>query len=322
MRMRRWATMTGLGTMTLWMMVATILMPMPSPSTVQAADDDTAGALGARLMPLIKAHKGEVAVAVKHLDTGETFVYRQDVPMPTASLIKFPVMIETYRQSEAGEVDLNKMLTLKKEDRVAGSGILTPHFTDGATFSLRDAVRMMIFTSDNTATNMVLDQIGIGSTAAFMEKLGFPETKIHSKTYHRETSVFPERSVKYGLGSTTAADMVALFEKLHKKELVSPAASEAMLVHLRTCDDRDKFPKFLPHGTPLAFKTGSVDESRTCAGIMTTRSGPVALCVLTSKNEDKRWVPENAGNVLCAEVAREVFDHFQPKPAADAPASR
>jgi beta-lactamase class A len=321
MRTRQWAT-TTLGTMFLGLMAATLPMSTTGPSTAQAADDDTAGALGDRLLPLIKAHKGEVAVAVKHLDTGETFVYRQDVTMPTASLIKFPVMIEAYRQSVAGEVDLNKTLTLKKEDKVAGSGTLTPHFSDGATFPLRDAVRLMIFSSDNTATNMVLDQIGIGSTAAYMEKLGFPETKIHSKSFHRETSVFPERSVKYGLGSTTAADMVALFEKLHKKELVSPEASEAMLVHLRTCDDKDKFPKFLPYGTPLAFKTGSVDESRTAAGVMTTGSGPVALCVLTHNNEDRRWVPDNAGNVLCAEVARVVFDHFKPKPAANAPAPK
>ena len=111
--------------------------------------------------------------------------------MPTASLIKFPVMIETYRQAAAKKVDLDRVLTLKEADKVPGSGVLTNHFTAGATFTLRDAVRLMIAFSDNTATNLVLDAIGIGATAATMEKLGYPNTKIHSKVFRRDTSVFP-----------------------------------------------------------------------------------------------------------------------------------
>ena len=84
-----------------------------------------------------------------------------------------------------------------------GSGILTSHFTAGARFTLRDAVRLMIAFSDNTATNLVLDAVGIGSTAATMETMGYPNTKIHSKVFRRDTSVFPERSKQFGLGSTT-----------------------------------------------------------------------------------------------------------------------
>lgn len=266
--------------------------------------------LEARLKPLIAAHKGKVAVAVKHLGTGESFAFEADRPMPTASLIKFPVMIEAYRQREEGRVDFDKIVTLRKEDKVPGSGVLTEHFSAGASFPVIDAVHLMIVFSDNTATNLVLDQIGIGSTAKTMEAMGYPNTKIHSKVYRRDTSVFPERSREFGLGSTTAAEMVRLFEALHRKELVSPEASAAMYAHLLACDDKDKFPRFLPPGTKVAFKTGSVDAARTAAGIIETRSGPVALCVMTAENEDQRWVSDNAGNRLCAEVAREVFDHF------------
>jgi beta-lactamase class A len=273
-------------------------------------------ALESRLMPLIRAHKGEVAVAVKHLDTGESFAYRADEPMPTASLIKFPVMVEAYCQAEAGDLDLAKMLTLKKADMVPGSGILS-QLSEGATFSVRDAIRLMIALSDNTATNLVLDQIGIGSTAATMEKLGYPNTKIHSKSFKRETSVFPERSQRFGLGSTTAAEMVRLFEALHKKELVSPAACDAMVEHLKACDDKDKLPRFLPSGLPVAFKTGSLAEARTAAGIIYSKAGPIAVCVLTNNNEDRRWVPDNAGNLLCAEVAREAYAHFNPEGEPD-----
>src|SRR5207248_5667706 len=138
-----------------------------------------------------------------------------------------------YRQAEAGKVDLGKTLTLTKADKVPGSGILTYHFSDGATFALRDAIRLMIAFSDNTATNLVLDQVGLKSTAETMESLGYPNTKIHAKVFRRETSVFPERSKRYGLGSTTAAEMVRLCEALEQRELVSREASAAMLEHLR-----------------------------------------------------------------------------------------
>jgi beta-lactamase class A len=274
------------------------------------------------LMPLVRAHKGEVALDVKNLKTGESFVYRQDEPMPTASLIKFPVMVEAYRQAAEKQIDLDAKITLKKEDKVPGSGILTYDFSDGSTLAVRDAVRLMIKFSDNTATNLVLDQIGIPSTARTMEAMGYPNTKIHSKSFRRDLSVFPERSQRYGLGSTTASEMVRLLEALHKRELVSREASEAMLAHLKTCDDKDKFPRFLPHGTSIAFKTGSVDEIRTAAGIIETKAGPIALCVLSEKNEDKRYHPDNAGNRLCAEVAREVFQYFEAQAASAAGGGR
>jgi beta-lactamase class A len=285
---------------------------------VPADEPDTD--LPSRLQPLIEAHKGQVAVVVKDLTTGEVFAHRPDEPMPTASLIKFPVMIEAYRQASEGKVDLATMVTLQADDKVPGSGILTEHFSAGATFPLIDAVHLMIAFSDNTATNLVLDRIGIGSTAETMEKLGYPNTKIHSKVYRRDTSLFPERSKQFGLGSTTAAEMVRLCEALHKRELVSTEASEAMRKHLLACDDKNKFPRFLPPGTKVAFKTGSIDAARTAAGVIETPYGPIALCVMTAENEDQRWVPDNAGDSLCAEVAREVFEYYRSK-APDAAAS-
>jgi beta-lactamase class A len=277
----------------------------------------SAASLEGRLVPLVEAHKGKVAIALKHLGTGEAYRYRADVPMPTASLIKFPVMIEAYRQAAEGKLDLKSTVTLRQEDKVPGSGILTDHFSAGTTFPLLDAVHLMIAFSDNTATNLVLDAVGIPATAATMEAMGFPNTKVHSKVYRRDTSAFVERSKEFGLGSTTADDMIALFEKLHRKELVGPEACAAMRAHLLACDDKDKFPRFLPPGTKVAFKTGSVDAARTAAGIIETPAGPVALCVLTAENEDKSWTPDNAGDRLCAEVARAVFDYYKARPQAD-----
>jgi beta-lactamase class A len=289
--------------------LALLLLATIGTSLAHAGDS-----LEARLRPLIDGFRGRVAIAVKHLDTGEVFLGHENDPMPTASLIKFPVMVEAYRQAAEKGLDLKKTVTLEKEDKVPGSGILTYHFSDGATFPLRDAVHLMIVYSDNTATNLVIDEIGIPSTARTMEALGYPNTKIHSKVFRRDTSAFPERSKRFGLGSTTALEMLRLCQALHKGELVNKAASEEMLKHMLACDDKDKFPRFLPPGTKLAFKTGSVDGTRTAAGILTTRRGPVALCVLSAEHADGRFVPDNAGNRLCADVAKAVYDYYPPDP--------
>jgi beta-lactamase class A len=279
-----------------------------------ALADPPTDSLAIRLAPLAKEHKGKVAIAVKHLESGTGYYLNADEPMPTASLIKLPVMIEVYQQAAEGKVKLSDTVTLYDADKVGGSGILTEHFSDGATFPLRDAVRLMIVFSDNTATNLVLDHIGIASTAKRMEAWGFPNTKVHHKSFRSDTtSVFPERSKRFGLGSTTAREMVGLLEKLHQGKLVSPEACQAMVEHLKKCEDRDKFPKLLPSKTVVAHKSGSLESVRTDAGIIYTPGGPVAVCVLSADNEDHRWEPDNAGNVLCARVAREVYDFFAAK---------
>lgn len=272
--------------------------------------------LAERITPLAKAHRGKVAIAIKHLGTGDSYFFNADEVMPTASLIKFPILIEVYQQAAEGKVGLADLLVLRDKDKVPGSGILTYHFSEGATFPLKDAVRLMIVFSDNTATNLVLDRIGLASTNLRMEALGCPNTKVHAKVFRGSTtSLFPERTKKYGLGSTTAREMLGLFERLHQGKLVSPEACKEMLGHLKKCDDKEKLKRFLPEKIAVAHKTGSTSEVRTDAGILYLPGGTVAVCVLTADNEDKSWRSDNAGNVLCGKVAKEVYDYVGAKAA-------
>ncbi len=282
-----------------------------SSSSITVARADVG--LNSRLMPLIDAHKGKVAVAVKHLTLGTAFAYHENQPMPTASLIKFPVMAEAYRQAESGKVDLDAMIELAQDDKVPGSGILTPHFSPGTKLSLRDLIHLMIVYSDNTATNLVLDQIGLASTGRTMEKLGFPNTKIHAKVFRQDSSIFPERSKSFGLGSTTASETIRLYELLFKRELVNAQACDEMLEHLYDCDDKNKLARFLPREIKIAHKGGSVSAVRCDAGIIESPGGTFAICVLTSENADRRWTTDNAGNRLCASIAREAYYYFNPK---------
>jgi D-alanyl-D-alanine carboxypeptidase (penicillin-binding protein 5/6)/beta-lactamase class A len=267
--------------------------------------------LHAHIQQLVHAHHGKVAVFIKHLQTGEEFSVNENEPMPTASLIKLAVMIEVYQQVAEGKIKLSDPITLRKEDRVPGSGVLTDMFTPGLTLCLRDAVRLMIDVSDNTATNLVLDKIGIGATAKRMEAWGYLNTKINAKSFKGSTtSVFPERTKRFGLGSTTAREMVGLLEKLHEGKLVNPEACKEMITILKYCNDREKFPRYLPVDVSVAHKSGWASDVSTDAGILYWKKGPVAICVLTCNNEDKRWSVDNAAHLLCGRIAKEAYDYF------------
>jgi beta-lactamase class A len=296
----------------------------PPPKPPVAADQTT---LEARIKPITDKHKGKIAVAVKNLATGEGYVLNAEEVMQTASLIKLAVMVEAYRQLDAKKVDFAKTLTLTKDDKVPGAGVLTSHFSDGATFPLKDAVRLMIVFSDNTATNMVLDQIGIKAVNDTTKELGLPETRINAKVFKGSTtSVDPERTKKYSLGSTSAAEMVKLMELIHDGKAASAEACQAMLTHMKANDDKELLVRHLPPGTAVAHKTGATNKVRTDAGIMyvpdpthtpkekeSKRTIPVAVCVLTNENEDERWVRDNAAQVTIGDIGKAVYEHHAGK---------
>lgn len=294
-------------------LLAVVLAPPHSESADLAPPDMPTAALADAVEPLIKNHEGDVGVMIRHLTTGATYAYQPDDVMPTASLIKFPVMLTAYQQAAAGKLDLQKPVTYREEDKVPGSGILGPQFTPGVSFPLRDAVRLMMAYSDNVATNLVLKELELPTTNAQMEAWDCPNTKVHAFVFRGSTSIAPDRSKKYGLGSTTAREMVRLLDKLHRGECGSEEQTKQMLDHLRAIESNARLAKFLPAGTKVAMKTGSVNAVRTVAGIIETPNGPFAICVLTNNNKDQRWSDDNAGQILSAEIAREAYRVFNPK---------
>ena len=274
------------------------------------------------LAPFAKAHEGKVAIAVKNLDTGESYSLNADEPMPTASLIKFPVMVEAYYQFAEGKAKPTDMCVYERDPKVPGSGILVEHFSAG-----HDVLPPRRRPPDDRLVATTWRPTSCSTTSASRPRpSGWSRSACRTlrftpRSFRRDTSVFPERSKKFGLGSTTANEMVKLLEMLHENKLVGPAACAEMRKHMEKCDDKDKFPRFLPPGTKVEHKTGSVNDARTDAGIIyvpdagsirrTTQ--PIAVCVMTNDNKDHRWRPDNAGNLLCAKVAKAVYDHFAAK---------
>lgn len=266
--------------------------------------------LEARLKPLIEGHRGEVGVMIRHLPSGQTFKHRETVAMPTASLIKFPLLMATAKALEEGDVSLDGRIKLTKEDQVPGSGILTEHFAPGLELTLHDAIHLMIAYSDNTATNLVIDQVGLNATNELMAELGCDATRLNSKVYRRDTTNNLERSKKYGLGSTSSEDMVRLLEMLDAGEFVDKERSDLVLKYMGDCLSTVGLPRYLPAGTKVAHKTGAVGDTRTEAGIIYSPAGPIAISVLTTANEDKTWDDDNEAKLLMAEIAKTAYSHF------------
>lgn len=274
--------------------------------------------LESRIKPIAEAHKGKIAVAVKDLDSGESYVLNGDEVMQTASLIKTAIMAAAYARADEKALDLHRMVTLTNADKVQGAGILTDHFSDGATFCIRDAIRLMMRYSDNTATNLVLDQVGIKTVNEWTKKMGLPETRINAKVFKGSTtSVDPERTKKYSLGSTSANESIKLLELIHSNKAASTESCQAMLGHLKANADKELLVRFLPAVTVVAHKTGATNQVRTDAGIIyvptkadAKKTRPIAICVLTNENTDQRWGIDNAGQVTIATIGKAVYEHF------------
>lgn len=309
---------------------------------VSRADESAQEALADALGPMIESHQGEVTVAVKHLETGQTFLHNADKPMSSASLIKAPVMLTAYSMSASGRLSLDDPITLFEKDKVPGSGLLTAHFSDGATIPLRDAIRLMIAYSDNTATNLVIEAIGrssklegptpaargIAETNQLMEKLGYENIRLNSLVFRGDTTINPDRSQAYGLGVMTALETLDLFEKLAKghpggaiDDDVVEAYRGEMLDHLRACQYNDMVPRFLPEGTVVAHKTGGVSNARCDAGLIESPTGLIAYCVMTDDNADLGWETDAAPHVLIAQIGKAAYTYFtKGAGAVDAPA--
>jgi D-alanyl-D-alanine carboxypeptidase (penicillin-binding protein 5/6) len=279
-----------------------------------AAAAGSADSLDDLLLPLLEQHEGRVAAAVRHLGSGATFAHHADERMPTASLVKLPVMIAAYAAAHAGQVRLDEKLVFTAADLVPGSTVLDK-LSPGATFTLRDAIRMMIAASDNTATNLVLSRIGLPATNALLDRLALGGIRLNSFVYRRDTSLDADRSRACGLGCGTAADFVELLALVHSGELerrgiIAAGDSAAMLDHLLACEDRGMSPRDLPDGYRVAHKTGLVSGTRTDAGIILGPAGPIAFCLLTADNRDRR-APGGEADELAARFARELVGQFE-----------
>jgi beta-lactamase class A len=271
------------------------------PSSVARADTSR---LHRTLDSLARAHHGVVGYTVHNLDTGERMSLRGDETFPTASLIKVAVLVTLFDLVDKGQVSLDDKLTLLKIDKVPGSGTLQ-FMHDGLEPTVRDAAWLMSTISDNTATNLILDKVGIRRIWEKMDSLGLPHTRIHAKVFlARFTSVAPDSTAKYGLGVTTPNEMARLFALLANGRAVGPKADSTMLEILAHNEDNALLQRFVG-GVRAPHKTGATDQVRTECSLFYLQSRVVA-CVLTKENQDQRWVMDNEAQLTLARMGQAI----------------
>lgn len=276
--------------------------------TADASAQKPLSSLRAQLEARIAQHKGVVGLSIIDLTNGDTLSIRGHDPFPTASIIKLPILVELFHQMKSGRIRWEDPLLLIDADRVPGAGVLrflsTPH-----ALTVGDAATLMIALSDNTATNLIIDKIGIRAVNSRMDSLGLRTTKLYAKVFgSTRTSIDTAGSRRWGLGVTSANDLARLLAALHRGELVSDSASKRMVELLKLQFVRDRIPRLLPPGTAVAHKTGEVDATRNDCGIVYARDHPFVFCALTNENADRRWVADNQALVLVAELSRLVYD--------------
>jgi beta-lactamase class A len=272
----------------------------PAPATFARADT---ASLHRTLDGIATAHKGVVGYSVRNVDTGESLELRGAETFPTASLIKMALLVTLFDMVEKGQIALDDRIRVLKVDKVPGSGMLQ-HLHDGVEITVGDAAYLMSTISDNTATNLLIDKVSIRRTWEKMEALGLRNTKLHSKSFLRITSVAMDSSVKYGLGVTTPNEMAQLFSLLAQGKAVSPRADSTMLAMLANNTNGDLLQRFAS-GVSLAHKDGATDQVRTNCGLFRLQSR-VAVCVMTRDNEDRRWVVDNEAQVTIARMGEAI----------------
>jgi beta-lactamase class A len=292
-------------------------------SAPRGAEDE---ALKAAVMPLLQAHHGKVALFATQLNTGKTLTIDADLPVQTASVIKLTILYEAMQQVRSGKANWTDKITLEPGDAVSGSGILL-FFDTPLTLTLKDVLTMMVIMSDNTATNLAIQKLGIDAINARIAWMGLKDTHLYKRIGKPATGPMPADQPKFGLGKTTPREMASVIERIGRCELAAPGEPAlpgdpdicaVAIKMLRNQFYRETIPRYLEKldtteaGSGTASKTGSLNAVRVDVAIVAGKSGPIIMSIFTYDNVDHGWTVDNEGEVTIARIARQIVDAWSP----------
>jgi len=171
----------------------------------------------------------------------------------------------------------------------------------------------MIIVSDNTATNLILDRITADSVNEYLDSIGIHQTRSNRKVRGDGTQLkeptgwsragLLEENKKYGLGVSTAREMVQLLEMLEQGKIVSGAASKDVLDIMKMQQERDGISRHTPEELVVATKHGSLDALRSDVGIVYDKGGPIAMAITVDDMPETDYSRDNVGDVLISRLA-------------------
>lgn len=264
--------------------------------------------LEAKIAERVQGFKGEVGIYVKDLRSGRISLYNADTVFPTASIVKVPILLGVTAAVENGQLAYDSNHVYRDSLLYAGEDILGS-FKDGEKIALKKIIMLMMTTSDNTASLWLQSLAGGGRRInELLTQQGLSNTFVNSRTPGREAN-----RAQYGWGQTTPAEMGRLFEKIYRREIISPYASEKMLRAMsRNFWDEDESLGSFPPYIEVFSKNGCVNASRSEAMIVNAPNRPFVFCIFTKNNQDQRWTHDNEAWTLARSVATLLWDYFEP----------
>jgi beta-lactamase class A len=278
--------------------------PSPEAKTLHAFFLLAALTLETQLQHLIAPYQGHVALYAVDLNSGRNVAIDADTPVPTASVIKLTILYDAVKQIEEGKASFADPVTLTKANQVEGSGVLQ-FFDVPLELTFRDALEMMIIQSDNTATNLAIDRLGLQNIDARIKSLGLKNTWLYKKVFMPPSGPVPPDQPKFGLGKTTAREMASLMTHFATCDTIRKDLCDAAVDMLKNQSDQAAIPRYLP-GITVANKTGALDNVRNDVGIVYAKNGPIIISAFTYDNKDESWTVDNSAQVLIAVLAKTI----------------
>lgn len=294
------------------MLTLTLGLVLLAPTTFTATPEATS----ARLQPLADRmnaiclkFNGRIGYSLKVLNTGEQISFRGDEMFPSASTIKTGVMVAAVQAVDDGVLNWKDKRPVPPRERREAS-MWSYHFRDGVSPDLDGWVNLMVTVSDNTATMVVRDWLGTMEVNRRLENLGLRRTKILGNAPPEATEVRRLREI-YGMGVTTPREMTRLLELIHRGEAASKAGCDRMLRILSHQYWDDWIAGTVPPTIRVAHKSGAITRSRSDTAIV-YGPNPYILSIFTDDQADRRWAPDNEGDLTIIRLAAEVWKFLHP----------
>jgi len=244
----------------------------------------------------LRNFKGKVGLVVEDLDTGWVITVNEKMLVPSASLVKVPIMLSYFYAAEEGRIKLDDNIKFRSFEK------LPDKLSVKSGFIVEELFSPMITLSDNSATNALIDFLGFDALNGYFKKMGLKDTNLSRK-------MLDFKSRKKGIENyTTAYDMAYILDKLYRRQFLNKDVSEKCLILLNQQKINDRIPRKLPKKEVLvAHKTGL--ERHIChdAGIVYTQKGNFLVCVLV-KHGNKFSMPAKK---LISDIALSVFNFYK-----------
>jgi len=288
----------------LLLVLANLLAPAPltspqevAPATLQAALHEQ---FEARMRQVAQRLDGVAGYAIQDLATSESFYLNADLVFPTASSIKLAVLLELMRQAQEGKLVLDEKHTIRRSETTVGDDepILAMLGDGTVSMTLRDIATFMVVLSDNSATNILIDRLGLDNINSEIARLGLRETHLRRKMIDIEAARQGRENV------STPREMMTLVEKVHAGNVLDPAHTKDYFSLLALPKD-SLFHKALPSTVKIEDKPGALDAVRCDTGVIEVKGHPFAISVMTT------YDATNAeGERAVREIARLAYDYF------------